>query len=101
MKTAFLGISLLVALMLTACSDDDDPGCTGDELTACEMVEQHQGCAECYDGDVTCTFGAYSATEPSCGGCQARWALLQQLCDAGVDACEEELNAGIECHDAD
>ena len=97
MNRAVLGVWLFLAEALAGCSDDDS-GCTD---VACEMVADHTGCPECLDGTVTCTFGPYSATEPSCGGCQARYALLMQLCEAGVDACEDDLEAGIECVDAE
>jgi len=98
--------SLLVAL-LVGCSgggsaDPTDSGTpptspTGDAVAACEMLAEVDACPECADGTVTCTFEDTSATEISCGGCQAEMALLTALCDAGEPADRATLEAEITC----
>jgi hypothetical protein len=51
---------------------------------ACGLAQRYASCDECYDGDVTCSWGDFSATAASCGECQARGALYRQLCEAEV-----------------
>ena len=70
------------------------------ETGACELAAEREGCPECADGTVTCTFGNSSVTEISCGGCQAESALLAELCDAGETASREAIEAGMECTEA-
>ena len=66
------GIAALIcwlALGLAACGDgdkSDDTGSSG-EAGACELADANQACPECYDGEVTCTYGDVSVTEGSCG----------------------------------
>ena len=62
---------------------------------ACAMAAAVGGCPECYDGDITCTFGDTSVTRGSCGGCQARLGLYEALCAAGSTATEAEITAGM------
>ncbi|MBX2804208.1 MAG: hypothetical protein KTR31_41490 [Myxococcales bacterium] len=69
-------------------------GCEGG---ACELANDRLGCPECADGVVTCSFEGVSATELSCGGCQARVGLYQALCDQGSTASREEIEAGLVC----
>jgi hypothetical protein len=76
-----------------ACGDKDDSGAAG----ACDLASDHEGCPECYSGEVTCTYSGFSATEGSCGDCQARSALYQQLCDAGVSDSAADIEAGTTC----
>lgn len=52
---------------------------------ACGLAQRYSACNDCYDGDVTCSWGGFSATEASCGECQARGALYRQLCEAEVE----------------
>jgi hypothetical protein len=93
-----------LALLLAACSggggsqptDSGTPGTT-EPVAACELLAEYPGCPECADGTVTCSYGDVSATEMSCGGCQAEYALLAALCDAEEPASREELEAGISC----
>ena len=74
---------------------DDEPSTSG----ACELADEAQVCLECYDGEVTCTYGEEIVTEGSCGDCQARVALYAQLCDAGIDDSRTDIEAGLECTD--
>lgn len=93
---------LVLPLWLGACGDDDkDSGDGGSSATAaCELAQDNVGCPECYDGEVTCSYGEdHSATEGSCGDCQARSALYQQLCDAGIEDSEADILAGVSCSD--
>ncbi len=81
---------------LAAC----DPGTGGGgELESCDLAADSQTCPACVDGLVTCTFGEVSATEGSCGDCQARAALYQALCDAGETASADEIEADTVCSD--
>ena len=58
-------------------------GCdTPDNTDACDLFEDHMACPECYDGDVTCSYGDTSVTQGSCGGCQAEAGLYAALCEA-------------------
>jgi hypothetical protein len=84
-------------LGLTACGDRDDSG--SGETAACELAEDNADCPECYSGEVTCTYEGYSETAGSCGDCQARSALLQTLCDEGVEDDADTIEVGIECSD--
>lgn len=68
---------------------------------ACELYEANAACPECADGEVTCTYGDYSVTEMSCGGCQAEASLYALLCEAGVTDSAEEILAGMECSKTD
>ena len=83
------------ALMLSACGDKDTGGGEG----ACELADANAACPECYSGEVTCTYGEVSATEGSCGDCQARSALYRSLCDAGVEDSADDIEAGTSCTD--
>jgi len=76
---------------------EDETVCDSGQSDACVLAETFSSCDECYDGQVTCTYGDASATQASCGDCQARGALYQQLCDSGVGDTQEELEAGTVC----
>jgi len=67
---------------------------------SCQLLSEIDGCPECADGPVTCSFGDHEVTEESCGGCQARASLLDILCTDGAEASRAELEAGIVCVDA-
>ncbi len=84
-------------LMFAGCGDKDDD--SGASLTAACALAVNDGCPECYDGEVTCTYEEQSATAGSCGECQPRAALYQQLCDAGVDDAEDDILSGTVCSD--
>jgi len=87
-----------LSMTLVACGDkDDDSGSS--ETAACQLADENAGCPECADGDVTCTYGDHSATEMSCGDCQARSQLYHDLCEAGVEDSEADILAGVECSD--
>ena len=87
-----------MSMSLLACGDkDDDTGAS--DAAACQLAAEADFCAECADGDVTCSYGEFSATELSCGDCQARSQLYDDLCDAGVEDSEAEILAGLECSD--
>jgi hypothetical protein len=91
-----------MALFAAACTGiggkDDDSG-AGDG--ACELAASSATCPECSEGPTTCAFGGTFVTESSCGGCQARHALLQALCDAGDPTPAAQLDAEIECGPAE
>ncbi len=72
--------ALFLAAMMTGCGDKDD--------TASQ---------ECDDGQVTCEYGSYSETANSCGDCQARSALYEGLCAAGVEDAAASIEAGVSC----
>ena len=84
---------LSVLFTLTAC-EPAEPG-------ACLLAAANEGCPECYDGDVSCSYEDIVVTEPSCGGCQAANALYTALCVAGSEASEEEILADMVCVDID
>lgn len=92
---------LALCLGLAACGDkDSDSGTdTAAEATtaACQLALDLGDCGACYDGIVTCTYGDASVTEGSCGDCQARAGLYNQLCEAGIEDSEEDILAGLEC----
>lgn len=73
---------------------------TDGDLEACGLAAESQACDDCSNGPMTCTFGATAATENSCGDCHARAALYQALCDAGVEASAEEIEADTVCEPA-
>ena len=97
--------SLIAAMVLSvgliACGDEKDSADSGSAAVsgACELADEHAACPECADGDVTCSYGDESATELSCGDCQAMAALYTQLCDAGIEDSRAELEAGVTCSD--
>ena len=66
---------------------------------ACVLADEWAGCDDCADGDVTCTYGEYSATEMSCGDCQARGQLYAMLCEADVADERSAIESGTECSD--
>ncbi|MCB9670743.1 MAG: hypothetical protein H6734_14780 [Alphaproteobacteria bacterium] len=72
-------------------------GCTPDpsSVDVCEL--EHQGCPECYSGEVECTYGETTVVAGSCGTCQAEEALFVALCEAGVTATVGEVEAGRTC----
>lgn len=97
-RLATFALAALLPLVLTACGDKDDTG--SDDLAACQLADDNAACPECYSGEVTCSYGDdYSATEGSCGDCQARSALYRELCDAGVEDSEDDIVAGVSCSD--
>jgi len=98
-------LSALALVTLAACSgggggdptDSDSGSGTTPALAACELFAENNACPECADGTITCSYGDTSATELSCGGCQAEAALLQALCEAGETADRATLEAEIGC----
>jgi len=98
-----LPVLLLVvglSTLLIGCGDkDDDSGASESVTDACQLAEDHSDCPACADGDVTCSYGEHSVTRMSCGDCQARSQLYQELCDAGVNDAEADILAGLECSD--
>jgi hypothetical protein len=83
--------ALWMVVFLVGC-----PG-TSDLSDACRLAAEGGDCPECADGDVTCTLDGVEVTEMSCGGCQARVALIAALCDAGSTVTEEEIEAEGVC----
>ena len=83
-------VSLLPIALAACLGVEADPG-------ACGLAAESNTCPECSSGPSTCTFGATSVTENSCGDCQARSALYTALCDAGEEATREEIVEGTEC----
>lgn len=65
-------------------------GCSAEKIEVdgnpCDLAEQTDVCAQCFDGNVTCRYDGMSETAGSCGTCQAEHALYQRLCDDGVDS---------------
>jgi hypothetical protein len=107
-RTMFTTLALAAALTLGACGDKDDSGAddtgagadTGAALTdACTLADEHSTCDECYSGEVTCEYDEYSATEGSCGDCQARSSLYADLCSADVPDSRADIEAGTICSD--
>ena len=89
----------LFTLVLGACiggGSKDDTDDTGD-VEACALAADSQTCPECSNGPITCTYGDESATANSCGDCQARSTLYQQLCDAGVTDDRATIEADTVC----
>ena len=96
----FIPILFLTAGLI-GCGDKDDSGDSSAPAVsaACEMAAELDACPECADGDVTCSYGDESATELSCGDCQARSALLSALCDADIEEDRADIEAGLSCSD--
>ena len=100
---------MVLSLGICACGDNDsgDSGSTSVPDTgspppisgACVLAAEELGCAACYDGEVTCSYGEESVTVGSCGDCQSRIALYDQLCESGIDDSREDIEAGIVCSD--
>ena len=92
---------LLITVGLIGCGDKDDSGETGSPALsgACELAAEIEACPECADGDVTCSYGEESVTELSCGDCQARSSLLNQLCDGEIEDSRDDIEAGLSCSD--
>ena len=92
---------LFITVGLIGCGDKDDSGETGSPAVsgACELAAEIEACPECADGEVTCSYGDESATELSCGDCQARSALLDALCDADIEDSRADIEAGLSCSD--
>lgn len=88
-------------LALCACTGSpatkDDTGTPDTPTGACALAAESQSCPSCSEGDLTCTYGAVSVTAGSCGECQARSALYQALCDAGVTDSREAITEGVTC----
>lgn len=87
--------TLVFAVACTGIGGKDDDSGAGDG--ACGLAEASQTCPECSEGPTTCSFGGVSVTESSCGGCQARHALFQALCDAGDPTPAAQLEAEHQC----
>lgn len=64
-------------------------GCSAERIEVdgnpCQLAEQTAICPACFSGNITCSYDGTSATDASCGTCQAEYSLYQQLCDDGVD----------------
>jgi hypothetical protein len=69
-------------------------GCGGRSI--CDELEGI-ACDDCYGELTRCEFDGVEATERSCGDCQARFAVLQELCASGSEATLEEVDAGMTC----
>lgn len=95
MRSWFIWIPLTLAACVGGKSDDE-PSDTG-ELEACELAQDSLTCPECSSGEVTCTYDGISVTAGSCGDCQARGALYQALCDAGVTDDRATIEAETVC----
>ncbi len=87
-------IRMAIVMWLAACGEGAGGGGTDG---ACELADSIQGCDECDNGPLTCTFGDVSETRVSCGECQARSALYDALCDAGETATAEQIEADTVC----
>lgn len=79
-------------------------GCTGSgsktdssTVAACELAEASASCPECSDGPTRCDFDRTAVVVSSCGECQARWALYDQLCRDGETATAAEIEAETRC----
>lgn len=91
--------ALMLSFGLIACGDEEDSADSGsvEVSAACELAAEIDGCPECADGDVTCSYGDESATALSCGDCQARVALLDELCAAEIEDSRADIEAGLSC----
>jgi len=65
--------------------------------SVCDLAHEFVTCPECADGTTTCTYNGTSATELSCGECQARGVLYRQLCDDGVTDSAATVEDGTSC----
>lgn len=86
---------LLFLFALTGCPEEGAGTPPVDDTPVCDV--EPLACPECADGTVECSFDGVSATELSCGGCQAEAALIQALCDAGSTATYSEVATGQTC----
>lgn len=90
-------IRFFVWLVVVGCGE----GAVGDSaapvLESCELAASSQTCPSCSDGALTCEFEGSSVTTESCGECQVRAALYQDLCDAGELATADEIVARTAC----
>ena len=84
-------ISLLF-ILLTGCNESG-------ETDACALFASNEGCPECADGEVTCSYGDASVTLFSCGGCQAEFGLYYELCEAGITDSAETIQTDMVCED--
>lgn len=101
MKTCAIAFVACAVACFGACAVDDNNDDNNDDDVdvdgACDLAADFSGCPECDDGPVTCTYDGVSATENSCGECQARGALYQQLCDADVVDAAADIDADTVC----
>jgi len=73
--------------------------CDRPAVAVCDGLEGI-GCDDCYGELTRCEFDGVEVTEQSCEGCQARLALLQELCASGSEATVAEVDAGMTCEPA-
>jgi hypothetical protein len=71
-----------------------------EEADACHLPNGF-GCAECFSGWYTCAYEGVEATAASCEGCQARWAVIDELCAQGNTDSLEAIEAGTVCVEVD
>ena len=95
-----LRIALMSGCFLLAACTGEETGGGGTGTTAldaCRMATTQLSCPSCSDGELTCSYDGVSATETSCGDCQALASLYQALCDAGNEASQQEIEDGAVC----
>ena len=74
-------------------------GCAG-EASVCDSVKGDM-CNQCYGDVYTCTYDEVSVTTRACEGCQARFALYDELCALGRTDSRAEVDAAMVCEIAD
>jgi len=87
----------LLFVLFAACSGDG----SNPDSAACELADTYSSCDDCYDGEVACSYDGVTEVRGSCADCQAKGQLYQRLCDEGVDATADELEADTVCVSAD
>lgn len=93
MRTLVVGF-----LGIWPCVDPDPvPIDSGAPVAACELASDYFACPECYSGEVECTFRDIRVVEGSCGDCQARGSLYQELCDLGLADSASEIETQTTC----
>lgn len=84
---SFLAVFLVVATLVV--------GCHGGGPVCREL--EGAVCLQCAGEWTRCAFDGVEVTEQSCEGCEARFALLEELCASGSEATAEEVEAGMVC----
>lgn len=64
---------------------------------ACSLAASVGDCPACSDGPWTCVYGDTEVTVESCGGCQARAALYDALCEAGENDLADTIEVLTTC----
>lgn len=87
-------LTLVIVLALTIVSS------CRDETTVCDS-EKGDFCDQCFGNVYTCSYDGVSVTARACEGCQAKFALYDELCALGRTESRAEVDESMVCEIAD